>query len=45
MKRLLLLLLALAMAPALAQDYPSRPVRLIVTYTPGGGADTTGRDG
>jgi tripartite-type tricarboxylate transporter receptor subunit TctC len=35
--------LALAMGSALAQDYPSRPVKLIVTYTPGGGADTTGR--
>lgn len=29
--------------PVAAQDYPSRPVRVIVTYTPGGGADTTGR--
>lgn len=35
--------LALSSVPALAQDYPSRPVKLIITYTPGGGADTTGR--
>jgi tripartite-type tricarboxylate transporter receptor subunit TctC len=35
--------LALLAAAAPAQDYPARPVKLIVTYTPGGGADTTGR--
>jgi tripartite-type tricarboxylate transporter receptor subunit TctC len=43
MKGLLLLAFAMAMGSAFAQDYPSRPVKLIVTYTPGGGADTTGR--
>jgi tripartite-type tricarboxylate transporter receptor subunit TctC len=43
MKRLLLLLCVLCAAPATGQDYPSRPVRVIVTYTPGGGADTTAR--
>jgi tripartite-type tricarboxylate transporter receptor subunit TctC len=43
MKALLLLALALFGVPVLAQDYPARPVKLIVTYTPGGGADTTGR--
>ena len=43
MKALLLLALALLAAPVPAQDYPARPVRLVVTYTPGGGADTTGR--
>lgn len=37
-------LLAASFSPfAAAQDYPNRPVKLIVTYTPGGGADTTGR--
>ena len=43
MKTLLLLALALLVGPAFAQDYPARPVKLVVTYTPGGGADTTGR--
>ena len=28
---------------AFAQDYPSRPVKVIVTYPPGGGADVTAR--
>lgn len=43
MKALLLLAAALLAVPAFAQDYPARPVKLVVTYTPGGGADTTGR--
>lgn len=43
MKALMLLVAALLAVPALAQDYPARPVKLVVTYTPGGGADTTGR--
>lgn len=30
-------------APAVAQGYPTRPVEMIVTWGPGGGADQTGR--
>ena len=39
-----LLLLWMACLPAWAQDaYPSRPIKLIVSFTPGGGADLTAR--
>jgi tripartite-type tricarboxylate transporter receptor subunit TctC len=42
--KLVAALLALALSlPSHGQDYPSKPVRLIVTFTPGGGADTTAR--
>jgi tripartite-type tricarboxylate transporter receptor subunit TctC len=33
----------LAVAPAAAQDYPARPVRVLVGFTPGAAADITAR--
>jgi tripartite-type tricarboxylate transporter receptor subunit TctC len=38
-----LALLALAAAPALAQNFPSRPITIVVPYGPGGPADTLAR--
>jgi len=43
MRRLLALLLTLAALPALAEDYPSRVVTLVVPYTPGTGPDILAR--
>lgn len=37
------LLLGVLSAPVVAQEYPNRPVKIVVTYTAGGGADTTAR--
>jgi len=44
MLKLVMVLLACALAaPAAAQDYPNKPIRIIVSFGPGGGADIVGR--
>jgi len=43
MRRLLSLLAALACASASAQDYPSKPIRYIVPFPPGGSSDLIAR--
>src|SRR6267142_2474519 len=41
--RLLALLLALGCAVASAQEYPNKPVRMVVGFPPGGGTDVVAR--
>jgi tripartite-type tricarboxylate transporter receptor subunit TctC len=43
MKKLLPILLFAACASAVAQQYPTKPVKLIVTYPPGGSSDLMAR--
>lgn len=43
LKRLSLLLCLAALAPAQAADYPSRAIKMVVPFAPGGGTDVLGR--
>ena len=41
--RIFALGLAFAAFTAIAQDYPSKPIRMLVSFAPGGAVDTTAR--
>jgi tripartite-type tricarboxylate transporter receptor subunit TctC len=43
MKIVLSLILALATLPAIAQSWPSKPLRMVIPYPPGGSIDLSGR--
>src|SRR6478736_9822312 len=43
MKAAILLLSALAIAPALAQNYPSKPIRILIAQAPGSATDVISR--
>src|ERR1043166_8934226 len=45
MPRLMIAVLAacVLIAPAAAQDFPAKPIRIIVPFGPGGGGDIVGR--
>jgi tripartite-type tricarboxylate transporter receptor subunit TctC len=43
MKRVVTILLALAAGGALAQNFPTKPVRLVISFTPGSSTDIIGR--
>lgn len=43
MRTIAALLLSLCLLPAHAQQYPAKPVRIIVPFAPGGGSDFIGR--
>jgi tripartite-type tricarboxylate transporter receptor subunit TctC len=42
-RKLLAALLAICALPAFAQNYPTKPVRLIIAFTPGSSTDIIGR--
>jgi tripartite-type tricarboxylate transporter receptor subunit TctC len=43
LRTLLFLLAAASASQGLAQSWPSKPVRIVVAYPPGGGIDVMGR--